>query len=82
MFERIDYQAPAEKTPIGYVPTHDALDLQGLKIAPSAIEQLLSVDAALWRKEAKDLEKYMQQFGDKLPEGIREELSHLEQRLM
>jgi phosphoenolpyruvate carboxykinase (GTP) len=81
MFERIDEEAPAEQTAIGHVPVRNGLDLGGLDVSSSAVEQLLLVDNELWRKEANELKSYFSLFEPKLPEGIREELRALEQRL-
>jgi phosphoenolpyruvate carboxykinase (GTP) len=81
MFERVDDKASAEKTPIGFIPTKDALDLQGLQISDAALEELLSIDKTLWNKEAEGLNSYLSQFKDKLPQGIKEELSLLKKRL-
>lgn len=81
IFERTSNQAPAMETPIGYVPTRDALDVQGLKISDSVIAELLHVDRESWLNEIKELSNYFVRFGNKLPQGIREELAQLEKRL-
>ena len=80
MFERIDDKAPAEKTPIGFVPTKDALDLTGIDV-PN-LEDLFKIDAKKYLQEAEQLESYFYMFGDWLPQGIRDELDHLKNRLL
>jgi phosphoenolpyruvate carboxykinase (GTP) len=81
IFERTDELAPAQITPIGYLPTEESLDLSGLKISKEAMHQLLTVDKNDWKKEAAELKSYFSIFGDKLPKGISDELAHLEKRL-
>src|SRR5207244_6559113 len=42
--ERVEGIAKAQQTPIGHLPTPDALDLSGLDISASDLKQLLSVE--------------------------------------
>ena len=46
------------QTPIGYLPTPEALDLSGLDVPAESMEELLSVDREGWRQEAAGLAKY------------------------
>ncbi len=81
IFERCDGKGAAKKTPIGYLPTADALDLSGLEITKESLEQLFHVDAADWQKECDEMESYFKLFGSHLPEGISEELGSLRRRI-
>ncbi len=81
IFERCEGTAAAQTTPIGYLPTKDALDLSGLGLPIDALQQLLDVDIDAWKKEAEDLGSYFSLFGKHLPEGIRKELFSLKERL-
>jgi phosphoenolpyruvate carboxykinase (GTP) len=81
IFERTSGSGRAVETPIGYLPDNQALDLQGLEIDPATVQQLFHVDIASWKKEAEELRDYFKIFGDRLPQGIRDELRALEQRL-
>ncbi|MBA3956935.1 MAG: phosphoenolpyruvate carboxykinase (GTP) [Parachlamydiaceae bacterium] len=81
VFERTSGVADAQKTPIGNVPTETSLDLTGLTLAPLALEKLLAVDCAAWKKEVKELRNYFKIFGDHLPEEMKQELNALEARL-
>jgi len=71
----------AEETPIGFVPTKHALTLDGLKISPESIEELLRVDAGDWQKEADEIGSYFKKFGDRLPPELRAEQTQLSERL-
>lgn len=80
IFERIDRRAKANKTPLGWIPTEDALDLSGIELAPGALKELLSVDKARTLQETEELESYLSIFGDRLPQGMRDELDELKNR--
>jgi phosphoenolpyruvate carboxykinase (GTP) len=81
IFERCDGTAEAVDTPIGKVPTKDALDTDGLDVDDSAMKELLKVDAEGWKAELPSIKEHYATFGDKLPGGLKEELAELEQRL-
>jgi phosphoenolpyruvate carboxykinase (GTP) len=81
MLGRIRGTADARKTPIGYVPTPDALDLDGLNLSPQTVEQLLEVDTQDWKHEWADQGQFFQQFGDHLPLALAEEHAALKERL-
>ena len=81
MCERVDGRGAAVKTPIGFLPTPEALDLSGLDISKADLTELLSVDKACWKDEAASIEEHFKQFGDRLPPGLKTELSGLKHRL-
>jgi phosphoenolpyruvate carboxykinase (GTP) len=74
-------KAVAVETPIGLVPTPEALDTDGLDIAPAVLEELLSVDAESWRQEIPLIEEQFDFIGERLPEDLRDQLDQLEKRL-
>ncbi len=78
---RIEGTADAVETPIGYVPTPDALDLKGLDVPDAHVKALLSVNANDWRAELPDIREFYAGFGDHLPQELLTELNALEQRL-
>lgn len=81
VFERVSGVGQADQTPIGYLPTENALDLRGLTIAPEDLKELLSVDQKAWKQEVLVLKKYFNIFGKKLPAALSQELHALEARL-
>ncbi len=54
-------------TPIGSVPTVDAIDTDGLDVSVDDMEELLRVDADGWRAEVPLIREYYAKFGDRLP---------------
>ncbi|MCU1343047.1 MAG: pckG [Candidatus Acidoferrum typicum] len=81
IMERIEGQGAATETPIGFVPTSNALTLDGLDVSRATMEELLRVDPADWTREHADTGKFFQEFGSRLPEAIREEHKRLGERL-
>ena len=81
IFERCDGAADAVETPIGRLPAEGALDLDGLDVPGEDLGELLRVDVEGWKGELPSIREHFSTFGDRLPAGLREELSALEQRL-
>ena len=71
----------AIKTPIGYVPSVEDLDLEGLDISKSSINELLKIDNSQWLEEAEQIREFYSQFKEKLPNELNEELNNLIKRL-
>jgi phosphoenolpyruvate carboxykinase (GTP) len=78
---RLEGRAAAEDTPIGRVPTADALDLAGLTLTPHDAELLRCVDTATWREEAALIPAFYERFGDRLPAELWAQLDALHERL-
>jgi phosphoenolpyruvate carboxykinase (GTP) len=79
--ERLDGDAAAVETPIGHVPTPDALDLTGLELAPADLAAALRVDRDEWVAELPQITEWFTKFGDKLPTVLWSELDALRSRL-
>ncbi len=81
MLDRCAGNAGATETPIGRLPRPEDIDTKGLNVAADAMNALLSVEPALWKKEAADMRAYFEQFGGRMPGELLEELKGLEGRL-
>ena len=81
VFRRCDDAADAAETPIGLVPTVDALDIEGLEISGEDVEELLHVDPEEWKPEIEPIREFFAKFGDKLPAELTGQLDALEERL-
>jgi phosphoenolpyruvate carboxykinase (GTP) len=79
--ERIEGTAAAQDTPIGRVPTADALDTDGLDMPAAALEQALSVDVGEWRAELPLIAEWFDKIGTSLPSSVRDEFDSLKLRL-
>jgi len=71
----------ARKTPIGYMPHPEDLDLTGLKISKPTMKKLFEIDKKAWKEELKDQKAFFAKFGDDLPEAISKEHKALSRRM-
>jgi len=78
--ERVDGSGKAQQTPIGNLPTADAIDISGLNIPEQDMQALTSVDIPGWKKEADDIAGYYSKF-ERLPEALKGQLEGLRKRL-
>ncbi len=82
VFERTSGKGEAVQTPIGYMPTEDALDRTGLtSVSDSDMQELLKVDKTEWLNEVASIREHYAKFGDKLPKELHKQLDALEERL-
>ena len=81
ILDRVDGAGGAMDTPIGSVPSRDAIDLTGLDMEAQRFEQLVAVDPSAWLEEAKRNETFLEKFGDRLPGALRGEHDALVARL-
>ena len=79
--ERIAGTADATETPIGWVPTPESLDTDGLDLDADTLEQLLEVDPIAWKGEVELISNHYDFIGERLPQPMRDELSAMEARL-
>ncbi|MCH8890969.1 MAG: phosphoenolpyruvate carboxykinase (GTP) [Myxococcales bacterium] len=82
IFERCEGTAKSIETPIGNLPAENALDLSGLdEISRDDVNELLRVDVEGWLAELPLIDEYYAQFGDHLPNALRDELHAMKDRL-
>lgn len=81
IFERVEGGGKAVESPIGLLPTPDAIDLNGLDVNRSEMEELLRIDKDAWLKEIPGIEEHYAKFGNRLPKELRTELEALKKRL-
>jgi len=65
--QRLSGEASAARTPIGFLPTSESLDLDGLDISAKDLDLLLTVDAEAWKREAEQIPEFFRMFGTHLP---------------
>jgi phosphoenolpyruvate carboxykinase (GTP) len=81
MIDRIKERVPARQTPMGLMPHIGDLDLQGLSLPAGTIEKLFEVNGDDWRNEAREIEAFYGQFGDRLPKSLAGKLAELKANL-
>jgi phosphoenolpyruvate carboxykinase (GTP) len=80
ILERVRGGGKAVETPIGWIPTPDAIEREGLDLPASALEELLQIDRADWEHELASQREFFKQFGPRLPHEIQEEHEALARR--
>jgi len=81
IIDRVNNRASAKETPLGNVPFLQDLDMTGLDIPKERMEMLFAVNPAEWKPELADIQKYLSQFGSRLPKEIQDEYKKLEKSL-
>jgi len=71
IIKRCKGEVEANETAIGYLPTHDGVDVADLNIDPAVWESLISINDDQWRQEMDAFGEYLESFGDRLPDQLR-----------
>jgi phosphoenolpyruvate carboxykinase (GTP) len=79
--ERVAGTGAATDTPIGLVPTIDAIDRHGTDVDDQTMAQLLAVGASSWDHEVALINEHYSMIGDRLPKRLDAELDDLSRRL-
>ena len=78
--DRCKGRGEAVETPIGWVPTVNALNREGLNVSDQTMEKLLTVNPNEWKKEIAENRAYFKTFGVKFPQELTRELDETERR--
>lgn len=81
IFNRCNGNGDAVETPIGNLPTLDALNFDGLDLSDEAKAELLRVEVDGWLSEIPLIEEYYAQYGDRVPAALHQEVADLKARL-
>lgn len=81
IFERVSEEGKAVRTPIGYMPTPDAIDTEGLDVSEADMAELLKVNRDEWLSEVESIRQHYAGYGERLPKELHEQLDALEKRL-
>jgi phosphoenolpyruvate carboxykinase (GTP) len=83
IFGRVNGDADAVETPIGFVPPTDerGIDRTDLDVSEQAMARLLAVDTEGWLAQLPEMKQHYAEFGKKLPAALHVQLNTLEERL-
>ncbi len=82
ILDRCEDKVEAVKTPIGYIPNAEDIDISGLEgITLDTIKGLLEIDNALWLEDIKGVEELYAEIGERLPNELKEQLAAFKARL-
>jgi phosphoenolpyruvate carboxykinase (GTP) len=78
---RVEGKADAVDTSVGRIPAEGELNLDGLDIPAAQMDELFAVHAQSWLSEADLTQEYYEQFGDRVPSALYDQLDALRYRL-
>jgi phosphoenolpyruvate carboxykinase (GTP) len=81
ILERCDGQGKAVDSPIGLLPSLDAIDRRGLDVSDQAMSNLLKVDPAEWVEAVAGQEDFLNSFGSRMPQAMWDEHNKLAHRI-
>lgn len=81
ILNRCENSANAKKTPIGYIPYAEDINLEDTSVSEKSLEKLLEIDTDLWKKESENIEEFYKIFKEHLPDELKKELTNLKNRL-
>jgi phosphoenolpyruvate carboxykinase (GTP) len=81
VFRRCNGEGETVETPLGLVPAEGELNLSGLDLSEDAVRELLTVDAEQVKAQLPQVEEFLGQFGDRLPDELARQLEGLRESL-
>ncbi len=79
--ERVRGKGQAVESPLGLLPTPQAIDLEGLDLPRERLEHALAWDAREWLDALGEVGSFLEPFGERLPQPIRDEHARMVRRL-
>jgi phosphoenolpyruvate carboxykinase (GTP) len=73
MIHRVEGTASGQDTPIGIVPAEGELNTEGLAVSHDTLAELLHVDHDGWAGELRDIGLYLDTFGPRMPQRLKDE---------
>ncbi|AWV08260.1 phosphoenolpyruvate carboxykinase [Lysobacter maris] len=73
MIGRVKGEAGGVETPIGHLPTADALNLDGVTLSEEAKAKLFGFERTGWKAEFDSIGEYLDGYGPRMPQALRDE---------
>jgi phosphoenolpyruvate carboxykinase (GTP) len=73
IIDRCDDRVGAKETPIGFLPNDGDIATEGLDVSEETMSALLSIDIEQWQVEMDSVGEYLEGFGERLPDELRQE---------
>ncbi|NLG52475.1 MAG: phosphoenolpyruvate carboxykinase (GTP) [Clostridiales bacterium] len=83
IIRRCDDEVDAAKTPIGYIPNINDINIECIEdeVSVETLKELLSIDTGLWKEDAAGIEEYYNKIGGRMPKELLDQLDALKSRL-
>jgi phosphoenolpyruvate carboxykinase (GTP) len=66
---------------VGIVPRAGELNTSGIDVDQSTLDELLEIDQEAWAKEVESIKEFFEEFGQRMPKQLFDELAKLETRI-
>ena len=73
IIDRCEGRVGARETPVGYLPEPSDIDTSELDIPAEIMRELTSIDVEHWQLENQHFSEYLDGFGDRVPQALRDE---------
>jgi phosphoenolpyruvate carboxykinase (GTP) len=80
VIDRCRGQAEAISTPVGRLPSPGAIRTEDLSEPPD-LADLLAIDAAGWLNELEEIDQFLAQYGERVPESLHQRLAAIKDAL-
>jgi phosphoenolpyruvate carboxykinase (GTP) len=74
-------EAGGLKTPLGYIPRYEDIDMSGLDFPKEKWDELFSINKNEWEEELRSQKEFLDKFGETLPKELTEEYNAFKKRL-
>ena len=81
MIKRVEGTAGVQDTPIGSLPIHGELNLDGLDLSDEACDKLFGFDQLGWQAEFASIGHYLEEYGSRMPNALKDEQSRISRTL-
>ena len=79
--QRVDSKVAANETAIGFLPESGDLNLTGLDMNTTQLDDLLEVDVTAWKAEVDDIEAHLNSYGKRVPGDLYSQLNLIKDKL-
>ncbi|MDO5610875.1 MAG: phosphoenolpyruvate carboxykinase (GTP) [Pseudomonadota bacterium] len=73
MLKRVEGKADSVETPIGHLPNIADLNLDGVSLSDEAREKLFGYDRTGWAHEFASIGEYLDEYGPRMPQALKDE---------
>jgi phosphoenolpyruvate carboxykinase (GTP) len=78
---RIEKTNQGKESPVGVVPRAGELNTAGIDVNENTLDELLEIDLEAWTKEVESIKEFFEEFGERMPKQLLEELDNLDRRV-
>ena len=78
---RLEKTHQGKASPVGTVPQASELNTAGIDVDQSTLDELLEIDTEAWTKEVESIREFFEEFGQRMPKQLLDELEKLDSRI-